>query len=148
MELSNNLQNRKRRRSNLRQFKKQSKRAKNNWGEWQWYLKSELPNSAKEFVQDKKLLKDLKSFWVNNYLSVQVSEFQTDIGYVRRLGIRRNDEGKNITWAEKQRVKNEICGKEAVAIEVFPAKEDLIDQANMCWLWVVPKNFAMPFFLK
>ena len=65
-----------------------------------------------------------------------------------RLGIRRNDEGTNISWSEKQRVKDEICGKDAIAVEVFPPEEELIDEVNMFWLWVFPDGYKLPFSLK
>ncbi len=46
---------------------------------------------------------------------------------------------------EKQKIKNELFGRESVAIEVFPAESHLIDQANSYHLWVLPEAFSLPF---
>lgn len=54
----------------------------------------------------------------------------------------------DITWSEKQRIKNEIFGEERLAIEVFPAKSNLVNEVNMYHLWVMPKGFSLPFGLK
>ena len=40
-------------------------------------------------------------------------------------------------WAEKQRIKNELFGLEAVAVEVFPKESELVDHAEMYHLWVL-----------
>jgi len=74
----------------------------------------------------------LIGFFVNNIFSVQV--FSVDGKKV--AGIRRNDQGTMISWETKQRIKNEVLGKDVSAIEVFPKHEELIDQANMYWLWI------------
>lgn len=60
----------------------------------------------------------------------------------------RNQESTDIPWAEKQRIKNEIFGKERVAIEYFPPESKLVDEANMYHIWVYPKEYTMPFGLK
>jgi hypothetical protein len=39
-------------------------------------------------------------------------------------------------WREMQKVKNEIFGPEALAIECYPPESKLIDEANIYWLWV------------
>ncbi|MGR9527665.1 DUF7694 domain-containing protein (plasmid) [Priestia megaterium] len=46
---------------------------------------------------------------------------------------------------EKQRIKNEIFGEEYTAIEVFPKESELVDEANMYHLWVLPKGMNLPF---
>lgn len=71
------------------------------------------------------------SFFVNNLFSVQVYLVN---GY-RVYGVRRHDQSTNISWETKQRIKNEVIGYEKSAIEVFPRHSELIDQANMYWLW-------------
>lgn len=72
------------------------------------------------------------SFHANNIFSVQV--FNVDAKIV--AGIRRHDQSKNISWATKQRIKNEVFGNEVEAIEVFPKESLLVDQAEMYWLWI------------
>lgn len=47
-------------------------------------------------------------------------------------------------WTELQRTKNEVVGEEVLAIQVYPKKSNLIDQANMYHLWAMPDfNFGV-----
>lgn len=57
----------------------------------------------------------------------------------------RNKDNTDISWAEKQKIKNELFGKNRTAIEVFPADNRLIDHAGAYHLWVLPENMALPF---
>ncbi|MDK8188990.1 hypothetical protein QP794_02675 [Paenibacillus sp. UMB7766-LJ446] len=57
----------------------------------------------------------------------------------------RNVEGTDIPWAEKQRIKDELLGRDRTAIEVFPAATELVDEANMYHLWVLPAGMKLPF---
>ena len=41
------------------------------------------------------------------------------------------------TWPEMQRIKDEISGPEATAIEVYPPKSEIIDEADMFHIWVL-----------
>lgn len=49
------------------------------------------------------------------------------------------------TWPEMQRIKDEIAGTDATAVEVYPPQSEIIDQANMYHLWVLPA--PLPFSL-
>ena len=57
----------------------------------------------------------------------------------------RNKDGTDITWREKQWLKNSLFGENRVAIEVFPAKDRLVDAANMYHIWVFEEGFELPF---
>lgn len=70
-------------------------------------------------------------FFVNSIYSVQ--KYEKNGVYL--LGIRRHDESVNVSWRDKQKIKNAILGKNGVAIEFFPPEEELTDSANMFWLW-------------
>lgn len=50
------------------------------------------------------------------------------------------------TWPEAQRIKTEIAGAEATAVEVYPPESEVVDQADMYHLWVMPGR--LPFSLK
>lgn len=52
------------------------------------------------------------------------------------------------TWSEKQWIKNQLFGPEAHAIEVFPKESQLVDEADMYHLWILPPGFEIPFTLK
>ncbi|WP_444876696.1 DUF7694 domain-containing protein [Brevibacillus daliensis] len=60
----------------------------------------------------------------------------------------RNVENTDIPWAEKQRIKNELFGTERVAVEVFPAQSELVDEANMYHIWLLPADMKLPFSLQ
>lgn len=42
-------------------------------------------------------------------------------------------------WRELQRIKREIFG-DVMAIEYYPSDFDLIDDANIYWLWIFPEG--------
>lgn len=73
-----------------------------------------------------------RGFFANNLYSVQVFDVEGKIV----AGIRRHDQSTNISWATKQRIKNEIFGTESGFVEVFPPESLLVDDANMYWLWM------------
>lgn len=81
----------------------------------------------------------------NNYV-VMVRDVSTAWGKVQHACM-RNAASTDIPWAEKQRIKNEIFGPEAQAIEVFPKESLLVDEANMYHLWVLADDFKIPFGL-
>ena len=56
-----------------------------------------------------------------------------------------NDGSRDIPWNIKQEIKNELWGKDRVAIEVFPTEKNLVDVQDCYHLWIMPKGFKMPF---
>lgn len=72
---------------------------------------------------------------------------RTDIGKVEHVTISRNtpDGTGELTWAEKQKIKDELFGEKRVAVEVYPSADRLIDAADVYHLWVFEKNFRLPF---
>ena len=48
-------------------------------------------------------------------------------------------------WAIKQQIKDELFGSRRVAIEVYPSQKNLIDACDVYHLWVLPKDFVLPF---
>lgn len=49
------------------------------------------------------------------------------------------------SWPEMQRIKDEIAGQDATAVEVYPPHSEIVDQADMYHLWVLPE--PLPFSL-
>jgi len=86
--------------------------------------------------------------YLNNRYSVQISDEATDWGLVVHLWIQRHDGDMVRSWADMQRIKNELVGPQRVAVEVFPPVNELVDQANIAHLWVMPEGFVLPFSLK
>lgn len=77
---------------------------------------------------------------------VMTRKIMTSWGTVEHACI-RNVDNSDIPWAEKQRIKNELFGDKVTAIEVYPSKNRLVDEAGMYHLWVLPEGFELPFGL-
>jgi hypothetical protein len=45
--------------------------------------------------------------------------------------------GVRPTWPEMQRIKDEIAGPDATAIEVYPPQAQVVDEADMFHIWVL-----------
>lgn len=62
----------------------------------------------------------------------------------RHLGV-SSLSGNRPTWWEMQRIKDELAGEGATAIEVYPPHHEIVDGADMFHIWVLPT--ALPFSL-
>lgn len=78
-----------------------------------------------------------------------------DIGDVDHLWITRRDGNPIRSWSDVQRIKRECLedGGRRLGVEIYPAEEDVVDEANMYHLWVLPLGFrrtraAFPFGLE
>ena len=76
-----------------------------------------------------------------NYLYVVI---RTEIDTVTHLSIRRTDRGACKDWRHFQQIKNELCGSEREAVELYPAESRLVDTANQFHLWVFPEGYRVP----
>lgn len=65
-------------------------------------------------------------------------------GGVRHLAISSLSQERP-TWWEAQRIKNEIAGHEATAVEVYPPQHDVVDGADMYHMWIMTE--PLPFTL-
>jgi hypothetical protein len=54
------------------------------------------------------------------------------------LSIKRNDIAPIHNWQHLQQIKNDICGEEIEAIELYPAMSRIVDCENQYHLWVLP----------
>lgn len=57
-----------------------------------------------------------------------------------RLGIQRIDQRTCDDWRDFQAIKNDICGPESEALQLYPAESRLLDPSNYYLLWVLPKG--------
>lgn len=64
-----------------------------------------------------------------------VLDRQAEAG-VRHLAV-SSLSGQRPTWPEMQRIKNELAGSEATAIEVYPPHDQVVDEADMFHIWVL-----------
>ncbi len=53
--------------------------------------------------------------------------------------------GQRPSWWEMQRIKDELAGKDATAIEVYPPHAEIVDDADMFHIWVLtqPLGFSL-----
>lgn len=64
---------------------------------------------------------------------------------VLELSIKRREKTPIRSWRDLQRIKNELCGEEREACEIFPAESRLVDTSNQYNLWVLPTGHKFPF---
>lgn len=80
--------------------------------------------------------------------SVMSRQIKTEWGVVEHVTIKPMVGGMwsgDVPWSVKQEIKDELFGIRATAIEVFPARKNLVDVADVYHLWVLPKNMSLPF---
>lgn len=46
------------------------------------------------------------------------------------------------TWPEMQRIKDELAGHDRTGVEVYPPHAEIVDQADMYHLWVLPDQLS------
>lgn len=87
------------------------------------------------------------AIWLNSRYQVAMAEAPTRDGdyKVTHLSIKRIDKMPIHDWRELQRIKNELCGPDREAVEIYPAEARLTDESNQFHLWVLPAGMAVPF---
>lgn len=94
------------------------------------------------------LPKEITEGWKDNHFAVWVSYEPSAWGTVTHLWVRRHtSEARRPSWKEAQRIKDTVVGWGRTAVEVFPRRTDVVDQANMYHLWVLPEGVILPFGL-
>ena len=77
--------------------------------------------------------------WKNNrYLVMCYDNAETTVGPAIKVFVQRHDDKPIRSWRAMQDIKNELFGHERMAIEYFPKESELIDDANIYWLWIFP----------
>lgn len=109
--------------------------------------KWQLKQSPKEKNRGSGWANELTNAFVdrNKNYAVMSREINCEWGRVEHVCI-RNKDSTDIPWSEKQRIKNELFGKDVVAIEIFPKESELVDEANMYHLWIL-HEVKIPFGL-
>jgi hypothetical protein len=78
--------------------------------------------------------------------TAQVVEHFTPLGTLRHLKVRRHDGRSGIPWAMLQEIKDEMLGPEVMAVELYPPRNRVVNEANIRHLWEVPEDL-IPFGL-
>lgn len=80
--------------------------------------------------------------WMNDLYVVIHTKYRNGIEH---LSIRRADRGAAKDWRHFQQIKNQLCGKEREACELYPAESRLVDTANQYHMWVLPEGLKFTY---
>lgn len=96
-----------------------------------------------QYAQDRRRWVDgSTTMWVNNRYVVIKEELNDGLTW---LSIRHTNRKPIRDWRHFQRIKNELCGTDREAVEIYPAESRLTDEANQYHLWVLPEGEVVPF---
>jgi hypothetical protein len=126
----------------MREAKAKEKRAikTGKWGEWR---RTELPDGAPGGGWNR----EIRWAMANDLYVVLCRPLLTRDGDVIHCAI-RTISNLEPPWRDKQRIKNELFGRERVAVEMMPAMSKLVDEADMYHMWVMPEDYNPAFCLK
>lgn len=79
--------------------------------------------------------------WMNDEYAVAVYE---EVEGVTHITVQRVDGQPARDWRHLQQIKNETCGVEREAVELFPAQSRVVDLANTTHLFVLGEGVQMP----
>jgi hypothetical protein len=90
--------------------------------------------------------KDHPHLWGNDQVSVSITKTTLDdgTGYAH-LSYHRRDRAPIRDWRVGQAIKNQLCGLEWEAVEIYPAESRKVDTANEYWLWAFEGQFPFGF---
>ena len=88
--------------------------------------------------------REIRMAYANDLYAVLVRPLETEWGTVLHLAI-RTASNLEPPWRDKQRIKDELFGPSLTAIEVMPPKDEIVDQADMYHMWVLPSGMSLPF---
>jgi hypothetical protein len=84
----------------------------------------------------------------NDWIAVMVRSVHSDLlGIMVDHAAIRTALCAEFRWRELPRIKDEIFGKDRMAVQVYPRQVDLIDAADMYHLWVFPLGYRFDFGL-
>lgn len=84
----------------------------------------------------------------NSRFEAHLFNCDSTIGGVVQMNVRRHGDIAPITWDDLQRVKTEIFGPEATAVEVYPPPAlEWGSRIPVRVLWVLPTTWEIPFGL-
>lgn len=116
---------------------------------WTPFERAQFPNTRN--VMGHLVTRDKEVVFVNSRFQVCVVENVPNglgIEGMTWLSIKNNTKNHRHDWRELQRIKNELCGRERDAIEIYPAESRLHDTADQFHLWVFPENAMLPIGFK
>ena len=109
-------------------------RASGYWGPWQHIP---LPNGA----PGDGWCREVRAVHRNAVFAV----LDRPVGLVRHLAV-SSLSGVRPSWWEMQRIKNELAGEAATAVEVYPPQSEVVDGADVFHIWVMPGDLAFSLY--
>jgi hypothetical protein len=109
---------------------------------WTPFQEAELPSG-----EYGKTIQESPGFigtFINNLYQVQMREYESPFGKMLWLAIISRDRTARHDWRHFQRIKNELCGPEREALEIYPAESRLVDTNNQFHLFVMPEGEILP----
>ena len=116
----------------------ETERASGHWSPW---MIADLPNGPPGASG---WLRNVRKIIKNPWCALLVRPVPTPWGVVHHVAIKFASEGEP-KWKEKQRIKDELFGKDLVAVEVMPQQSEITDGANMFHIFVLPAGVGLPF---
>ncbi|TCV66327.1 hypothetical protein [Neorhizobium sp. S3-V5DH] len=112
---------------------------KGDWGPWRV---TDLPDGI---PGGSGWCKQVRSAKANNLYVVLIRPFYDMDGHLTHHCAIRTASNLEPPWRDLQRIKNELFGSEATAVQVMPPASELIDAADLYHIWVLPER--LPFTL-
>jgi len=119
---------------------------------WSILRRATLPQSELDKMSPALREKTLsEKVYLNHLYQVNVSELQIRFGNpeeeitIKQLSIKLRSKEIIKDWRHFQAIKNQLCGKESLAFEIYPPESQLVDTANQYHLWVFPSDEHFPF---
>jgi hypothetical protein len=115
-----------------RKFKQRGKKPRRVWTPWKVGDKSDAPPDWGSPVYN-----SLYQVWGRVCPVKGLVIDGREVKEMIHLSIKTNDRSPVIDWRDKLRIKNELCGEDAEAVELYPAMSRVVDGANQFHLWVI-----------
>jgi hypothetical protein len=125
----------------MKQRKKQIDWSKVPWTE---FKPCEIPTDGLNAYDKPDAILRNSRYQVAVYVREPRDEQQSVFGVIAHLSFKVHDKQPHHDWRDMQRIKNEICGPEFDAVEIFPAESKLVDSANQYHLFVF-RDLKLPF---
>jgi len=129
------IRNQKRARERLERYAQKTGK----WGDWMY---SSLPNGAGSSGWARQFNRAMK----NDRCAAMFRDVQHPVfGTVTHIMI-STISGIEPTWQEKQRLKNELLGREYTAIEIMPPAGEVVDEADAYHIWGFVSDVGLSLF--
>ena len=100
--------------------------------------RAQFPDLSDKAIDD--LMSD--ETWGNDRYTVSVHYIGGDRDGFVEIAVHNHNRTPHVPWRHLQQIKNEVVGADREAIQLFPAEDRLVDNANEYWIYVYPRGQA------